>query len=89
MHKKYIRDKVLTFHLTLLEGQNKVGDDSTTEVKGQGVTRGPPVGGQNFKMGIFLFWKQIWILLKKVAEESTFLFLIFLLQVGQKGGQRS
>ena len=55
MHKKYIRDKVLTFHPTLSESQNKVGDDSTTEVKGQGVTRGPPIGGQNFKMGIFLF----------------------------------
>ena len=44
MHKKYIRDKVLTFHLTLLKGQNKVGDDSTTEVKGQGVTKRPLIG---------------------------------------------
>ena len=75
MHKKYIRDKVLTFHLTLLEGQNKVGDDSTTEVKGQGVTKGPPVGGQNFKNGNFSILKsRFGFSLKKVAEESTFLF---------------
>ena len=32
---------------------------------------------QNFKMGILPFWQQIWILLKKVAEESTFIFFIF------------
>ena len=40
-------------------------------------------------MGILLFWKQIWILLKKVAKESTSLFFIFWVKVGQKGGQRS
>ena len=45
--------------------------------------------GKNFKIGISLFWKQIWILLKKLAEESTFLFYIFLLLVGQNGGQKS
>ena len=45
--------------------------------------------GKNFKIGISLFWKQIWIRLKKLAEESTFLFYIFLLLVGQNGGQKS
>ena len=45
MHQKYIGDKVLTFRPTLLEGQNKVGDSPTTEVKGGGVTcdKGPAI----------------------------------------------
>ena len=142
MHQKYIGDKVLTFRPTLLEGQNKVGDSPTTEVKGQGSQGTPKQGSkfqngnfailtadldssqksswriyfyffhflrkrgskggskvkkdpkidpsnhflsQNFKMGIFRFWKQIWILLKKVADKSTFLFFIFWDMVGQKG----
>ena len=39
------------------------------------ISKGPLIGGQNFKTRIF--YSEIWILLKKLAEESAFVFFIF------------
>ena len=39
------------------------------------ISKGPLIGGKNFKTRIF--YSEIWILLKKLAEESAFVFFIF------------